>query len=182
MIGSAITQLAGARRIALLSAGFDESIVQLWDVAHRKQIGEFKAQFTFGGANLALDPNGRCIVTGVSSRSGTIAAYDALSGRELWTRSRVRYPTYLRFSPSGHQISCTIDDRAVELLNAETGSTSLILEGVRAYFEGGSGQTFRVLNSRSHYLLRPDASRPTEFQIKQSTFAVLDACFGPDDL
>jgi len=183
MIGSAIRQLAAAREVALLSAAFDEAIVQIWDLARQTQIGEFRTQFAFGGCNLAFEPKGTYVVAGNSAKNGTIAAYEVLSGKEAWKRNGIRYPTHLRFGPSGHQISCTIDNRVVELLDTKTGSTNRVLKGVRRYFEGQSGQTLAVPSSSSAYLLRTGATAPVaEFQIERLTFAVLDAAFGPDCL
>ena len=183
MMRSAIRQLAAARNVALVSAAFDETTVQLWDIARRQQIGEFQARFAFGANNLALHPDGGRIATGISSGRGTIASYEGPDGVMVWQRGRISYPARLRFSPSGHHISCTIDNRKVELIDAKTGVTNVVHDGVRNYFEGDFGQRLIVPTSGAGYVLRADAElSENEFRIDKLTFAPLDAAFGPDRL
>lgn len=179
MRGSAIRELAGARMVPLICAAFDESVVQVWDLSTQQKTGEFTAWFDFGARNMAMHPRGKSIVTGISRRDGRIASYETSTGKQMWLQDHVPYPAKIRFGPSGEYLFCTLDNRRVERVDAQTGDKTEVLRNTAQYVEGPDGYAFIAPSSASAgYALRNDHPIP----IPRLTFAVLDIAFGTDRL
>ncbi len=121
MIGSNISELAASKKSTLIAAAFGEKTVQVWDLKSQKAICEFAAVFVMGARNLALAPDAGILVTGLSGAHGAVAAYEVPSGKKLWDRKRLVYPSYLEFDSTGRSIFCTVNDRR-RLLRLEVGS------------------------------------------------------------
>src|SRR5580704_7986996 len=108
MIGSAIREIAAAETSPLICAAFNERIVQIWDIDTQQQVNEFSARFSFGARTLAMHPDGKGVVTGVSAaRNGCIVSYSVPSFDSMWRRDRLPYPAYIRFGRSGLDLYCT---------------------------------------------------------------------------
>ena len=75
MNDSAITELVAARSVPLIAATHFEGPVQIWDIAAQRKQNEFPIQYQFGSRNLAIHPEGKSIVTGISARRGSVVAY-----------------------------------------------------------------------------------------------------------
>jgi len=182
MIRSAIRELAGAEDSVLVTAAFNKSPIQIWNVDTRIQLGEIDAKFASGAKNLTIHPKGLYIATGRSSAtSGTIALYETPGGSLLWERGRLKYPSHLRFSRSGESLYCTINSRTVETIDAKTGSRTRVRDGVRAFYEGISGTTLLVPTSGDFYFIGHNATN-TQVGIPRLTFALLDVAFNADSI
>lgn len=177
MIRTAIFELAAARNSPLIAAAFDETTVELWDVRSRKKTGEVRTRFASGAENLALSPDGRMLVTGLSRPGGEIAAHDTATCAELWRRKGIRYPSRLRFHPVGAHLTCAVDRKKIELIAAATGHTVNRIARAKRYFEGEHGQALAVPNPEgAPYRLDVEPGERS-FRIESLTPVILDACF-----
>lgn len=180
MIGPAVRQLAAARNTSWICAAFVEKIIQVWDLATRRQIGQFDSVFDFGAHNLALHPDGRWIVAGRSGRrSGVVVSYDGPGGAILWRRDRLAFPAGLQFSPSGSHVYYTSDNRSVHKVDAEAGQTSVI-RGTCNYFEGPYGFDLIIPSSASAPYVVSTTDASEKFTVSRLSFAVLGTAFSPD--
>lgn len=178
MIGSEIREIVAARTVPVICAAFNETTVQIWDVAAQRRIGEFSARYSFGSRNLAMHPDGECIVTGAPAKKGYIASYTVPDGELLWLRETVLYSAYVRFGHLGKCVSFTIDNRRVEKVDSRTGVTVEALRNVCEYFELSNKLTLEAFVRGTSYMLRGDH----EILIPMVTFAILDATFGVDSI
>jgi hypothetical protein len=145
MIASAIHELAAARGSASIAAVFFDKKIQVWDVKSQKEICEFAAVFQTGARNLALAPNAGMLVAGLSRRLGVVAAYEIPSGKKLWQRKRLIYPSRLQFDSTGQSIFCTVNERrSVLRLEAGSGTTIEEIHGISERIEGPYGGTLIV--------------------------------------
>ena len=183
MTGSAIRQLAAARDVAWVCAAFVETTVQVWDVIRQQKLSEFEARYDFGANNLAMHPDGKLIVSGISRKSGTVAAYEVPSGEQLWQIGRLPYPAGLRFSPLGDRISCTTRNRRVERIDTTSGLVLETIDNADDFFEDANRHSLVARKSGRFYLLKSSIdSKGKEFRIPKMTFSVLDVAFAPDSV
>jgi WD40 repeat protein len=177
MLASAIRELAASRTPTWMAAAFFEKMIQIWDLKSQRRISEFPTIFCSGARNLALAPVGAMLVAGASTIDGEVAAYELPSGRKLWERQLV-YPSSLQFHPSGHSILCTSNHRSIFCLDITTGDTLEVIEGVRRYIDGPSGDALSIPvkegNNGFHLI-----GGGHDFNISRLGFAVLDAEFSP---
>ena len=168
-----IRHLAPASRSPRIAAGHFESKVFIWDLRSRSSSPGFDTVLSFGGSRLALTPAGDiCIAAGYES--GGVVGYDALDGSVTWQRPDLRKCQTVISSRDGMNVFCCFDDRPMEVLDPKTGATLERVKAVRGIHES------RFDNSR---LLETTAlsigGQWGTHTIKRTTFAVLDAAFGP---
>jgi hypothetical protein len=140
---------------------------------------EFAAVYLSGARNLALAPDAGILVTGLSGASGVVAAYEVPSGKKLWQRKSLNYPSLLQFDSTGQSIFCTVNDRR-SLLRLEVGSGTTLeeIKGISRRIEGPYGATLIVPSrkSKNPYLLT--AGKQT-FDIGPAGFTLHYATFSP---
>jgi hypothetical protein len=185
MIGSAILEVAASRNATIVAAAFAEKVVQVWDLPSDAphsgtKIAEFSTVLMGGAKNLAVHPNGKTVIAGASKASGgRIAAYAIPSGRMLWERRKLRYPSNLRFAPSGEHFwyrSCANEAWKVEQVDAATGATVKVNKGLNFYEEGSYGYTVMSPSVSSRFILWGQR----ELQIRKITSRLFDVAFAPD--
>jgi hypothetical protein len=156
----------------------DEKTLQVWNVASCRRIGEFPTVFQFGGDNLAIDPDAKQIIAGTSTRNGSVAGYSVETGRRVWFRKPLRYPTRIRFTESASHVVFTLDNRAVERVNSHNGETDAFYTNTTERVEGPGGLYFISPAGTGPYQL----IRESTFQISKITSALLSIAFGTDSL
>ncbi len=178
MVGSAIREMAAAHTVPLVCSAFDESTIQVWDLSIQQKTGEFTAWFAFGAQNLAVHPGGKFVVTGVSKTNGRITSYEMPTGKPMWHQDGIRYPAKIRFGSSGEYLFCTLDNKRVQRISANTGQITEVLQNTVDYIEGPTGHALTIPSAASNYILRNYG----EISISKLTFAVLDAVVAADHL
>jgi WD40 repeat protein len=177
MLASAIRELAASENPTWIAAAFFEETVQIWDLNTQNRISEFPTVFCAGARNLALAPSAAMLVAGASTGHGEVVAYEVPSGKRLWERNLV-FPSSLLFHLSGQSIFCTDNQRSVIRLDIRTGNTIEVIDGIRRYIQGPSGDALSIpVNNGSnafHFIARGHS-----FDISRLGFALLDAQFSP---
>jgi WD40 repeat protein len=153
-VGPEVTAIAWSKDGRLAVAG-DAGRVRLWDVAGRPHA--LRALGGLGSRNgepevvaaVAFSSDGRLVAAGdvnhtaqsVHYRFGTIAVWDAASGRLLWRiRSRRGTVDALAFSPDRRTLAVAYEDGTVALDDARTGRLER-----RLRLEGATNFTFETL-------------------------------------
>jgi WD40 repeat protein len=176
MLRSVIREFAVSKDPQRLAAAHFEKTIQIWDLDSQKLISEFPTIFCSGARNLALAPDARMLVAGLSKPRGKVVAYEVQTGKELWERKFV-YPSSLRFEPTGQFVVCSEDRSLVLHLDANTGATVQSTKGISQYIEGPQGVTLSAPAKRSDPLRLIAGEHSV--QIDRLGFAVLDAAFSP---
>jgi hypothetical protein len=179
MIGSNIHEIAASKNSTLIAAAFAEKTVQVWDLKSQKATCEFAAVFLMGARNLALAPDAETLVTGLSGASGVVAAYEVPSGKKLWERKRLVYPSRLEFDLTGQTIFCTVNDQRLVLrLEGGSGRTIEEIKGISQYIEGPYGATLMAPSRKSKKPYRLTAG-DQRFDIGAAGFTLHYATFSP---
>jgi hypothetical protein len=176
MLDSAIRELATSKDPVWIAAALFEKTVQIWDLPSQEKISEFPTVFCSGARNLALAPDAGIVATGLSETAGEVAAYEVPTGKKLWEQKLI-YPSLLRFHPSGQSILCSNNQQSVFRLDAYTGRTLEVVDGVSQYIEGPYDAALSVpaQKERPFRLIAKGHS----FDIDRSSFGLLDAQFSP---
>lgn len=191
MIASAIRELAASKNSASVAAAIFDKQVQVWDVKSQKMICEFATVFHFGGGNLAFAPDAGTLVAGVSSRAGVLAAYEIPSGKQVWQRKRLVYPSYLQFDSTGQSILCPVNEgRSVLRLEAGSGETIEQIKGSSRYIDGPHGGALHAPAEKNpRFTADDEEKRPYRltagnhsFEISALGIALLDATFSPNSV
>jgi WD40 repeat protein len=179
MIGSDISELAASKKSTLIAAAFGEKTVQVWDLRSQKAICEFATVFLMGARNLALAPDAGILVTGLSGARGAVAAYEVPSGKKLWDRKRLVYPSMLEFDSTGQSIFCTVNDcRRLLRLEVGSGTTLEEIKGISRQIDGTYGATLTVPSRKSKKTYRLTAGDHS-FDVLPLSFGLLDVTFSP---
>jgi WD40 repeat protein len=179
MLASAIRELSASINSQWIAAGYFEKTIQIWDPNSRERISEFPTVFSSGAKNLALAPDGKRLVAGLSRPRGKVAAYEVPSGRKLWDLN-LPYPTKLQFSPSGDSILCTTNQQSVLRLDAQRGNILETKNGTRRYIEDLSGDVLRVPANEADSICLIRGGHT--FNLYKPSRWVLDATFSPDSV
>jgi hypothetical protein len=180
MRASAIRHLATADTGMRVAAALFKHTVQIWDLTLAEKISEFNTVLDYGGRRLALSPNGESCIAAAwqKGKRGGIACYDVTRGVEVWHRVDIRHTQRLRFSSSGKNIFCGLEDGRLQNLSVSTGETLDALAGLQNIIDSPhTGQMLWDTRTRG-FLIRGTS----EFQIPRLTFGLLDAVFSPDGL
>jgi WD40 repeat protein len=180
MLASAIREFATSTKSALVAAAFFESTVQVWDLKSQTQTCEFPTLFSSGARNLALAADGRMLVAGLSTVSGGVASYEVPSGNKLWERT-LNFPSRLQFDPTGYSILCTINRKSMLRIDASTGTTIELVDGIVRCIEGPYGDSLFVPlkeGGRPYSLIAAGRN----FEISRLSFALLSAEFSPQSV
>jgi DNA-binding SARP family transcriptional activator/WD40 repeat protein len=153
-VGLELSGLAWSSRDILAVTG-DAGSVQLWSAAGRPRLlrrlhglGSFNRQpevvtsvaFAGDGSLVAAGDVNHTPAT-VRYRFGTVAVWDASSGRLLWKRrSRSGTVNAVSFAPDGKLLAAGYEDGSVAVLDAHTGHVLRTL-----HLEGGGDLTFETL-------------------------------------
>jgi outer membrane protein assembly factor BamB len=170
-----VRQIAGSQGPRVVVGAYKIS-VEVWDVGAAKRLSAFSTPLDSGGTRLCLDAKGeRCFVGGY--KAGVVEAYDAETGRTLWTQSGFKEIQHLSRSAGGDRVYVGTERGPARALDAKTGKTIETLKGVKRVFEGGAG--VRFLDRQ-----RPVVERPTgaSFTIDHESFAILDVAIGSSAL
>jgi WD40 repeat protein len=179
MIGSDISEIAASKNSTLIAAAFGEKTVQVWNLKSQAVICEFPTVFCMGARNLALAPDAGMLVTGLSVARGAVAAYEVPSGKKLWDRKRLVYPSMLEFDSTGQSIFCTVNDcRSLLRLEVGSGTTLERIKGISRYIEGPYGASLTVPSRKSKKPYRLTAGDHS-FDVRALSFALLDVTFSP---
>src|SRR5579862_6759895 len=178
MIASAIRALAVSSNSASIAAALFSKKIQIWDPRSRKMIGEFTTIFQAGAGNLAMAPDGGMLVAGLSRNPGAVAAYEIPSGKELWRRGELNYPSSLQFDSKVQSILCTVDDKSVLRLEVGSGTTIEEIGDTSRRVEGPYGSTLVVPPRRSKLPYRL-VTGDNSFDVDPASFALLGAAFSP---
>jgi hypothetical protein len=179
MIGSDIHELAASKKSTLIAAAFGEKTVHIWNLKSQTVIGEFPTVFCMGARNLALAPDAGILVTGLSVARGAVAAYEVPSGKKLWDRKRLVYPSMLEFDSTGQSIFCTVNDcKSVLRLEVGSGTTLEEIKGISRYIEGPYEATLVAPSRKSKKPYRLTAGSHS-FDARPLSFALLDVTFSP---
>jgi hypothetical protein len=173
-------ELAGARSVPRIAAGFPDGTVQVWDAQTAERLCEFGT--VFRGGRLALSPNGELCVA-ASWRKGKragIAGYHAVSGAVMWHRPDIRHTQELYFSAATGGVWCYIEDGPALHLDPDTGAATEALRGVKKVRDGSNGVQ-QLLQHRNPMVCVLVTSQG-RFRIPMIGFAVLDAAFSPETM
>jgi hypothetical protein len=172
MRDSAIRHLAACDRSPLIAAALFESTVQIWSLDNSQQIGEFETTLDFGGVRLVLAADGKICIAG--SWSAGLAAYSVPDGTLLWHRPDLVEVQLLTLDPSGRNVYCGFENRALAIVDVSTGTVSGTIKGALTVIFSRSGSD-RLVVERERHRIEGDH----EFQISPESFRVPNAAFSP---
>ena len=180
MRASAIRYLSTCRYSHRLAAAFWERNIQIWDLDHREQVGQFDTDMTDGSNRLHLDPKGdRGVVAAWRAGArGGVACYKIPSGELIWHRTDLRHAQGISFSVDGQSVWFAPNEGRVQRLDALTGNTIESLTGVKHIHLSHYSTEVFIEKRSGGYVLRG----VKDFAIPKITFAILDVAFGPESL
>lgn len=161
--------------------------VQIWSIPTRSKIAEFETVLEGGGERLAISQDGNKCGAGAYDGSslaenryvgGSVALYDSSNGNLLWQNKKIRRVQTLRFSihDSGSLLA-GFDDQPFHVIDAEDGTISDKLRGVRAVHESPFGN-LQLREYDAQYVLF-DSGRDNKIgKLPKSSFSTLDVAFG----
>lgn len=159
-----------------MAIGGFKSAIEVWDLRRGKRLSAFASSLDFGGTRLCLDASGERCFAG-SYQAGVVEAYDATSGRTVWSRSRLPHPQYLSSSASGDRVYVGVERGPARALDGATGRIVETLAGVRRVFEGHGG--VRFLDRARPVIERPGR---TSLKVDRESSAILDVAIGPSSI
>jgi PQQ-like domain len=161
-----------------------EHRVDVWSFCERRLVSSFATVLEFGGDRLAFQgDDSPTVLAGAYHRDG-ICAYDARTGDQRWQRkdlNRIQQVQPL----AGDRIAVSRDERPLHVLKRETGETLAEIRGaVGCYGPADREVALLELGRRGpkSIVLYDLVTLDRLWKTSLSSFAVLDAAFGPDAL
>ena len=168
------TSFGGARAAA---AAFART-VSVWDVLSGEHISTFETVLECGGRRLVINERGNLCAAAAYARHG-LACYETDGGSLVWSRVDLKQLQWLSLSPDGARLYCCSEISACAVLNFETGQSLDAWRGVRSVFESRYEPV--VLRDQARPVI-PRVDTGALMPVRGSTFAFLDAAFGPESV
>ena len=165
----------------LFATGANHCSVDVWSLAKKERIGELSTILDFGGERLAVLP-GDFPLTIVGSWDKGVQAYDATSGRALWSRRDIKHVQELCDLSTSELLSVGIgtDEEGYHIVDAVNGKTIYTFPRVRKVFPHPK-QGIYLFVTREYLFVSTLTTQPA-WKVKLRSFAVLDAAFSDDAL
>ena len=126
-----------------------DSNVSVWSLAEKRKITSFKALWSLGRHRLCCTNMSKPIIATGSWERGKAAAYDAITGQNLWivTLSHVQL-----IAPISHlgslQLGFSTDDKGVQIRDPFTGAYLKNVRGARYFFSSQDRKHFALVTRR----------------------------------
>lgn len=156
-----------------------ECTVYIWDLKTRKRVSVIGTPLDFGGSRLAINPRGdMCAVA--SYTLGGLACYAADTGEVVCVRDDLKKLHTVTYSPDGARLYCGGDQGSLAVLDAETGADLAKIPSADKVF-CSPFKPIELLSKRKKGLIELRAVGGKRVAtVVRTTFAMLDADFGPD--
>lgn len=172
--------VASRTQPALVAEGRSGGFVRVWEVSTVQLLAGFATNFAgiLGRIALCEGPLGAVVVTSAWAGDG-VTAYDAASGRVLWSR-QYQDEAYL-VSPAGLRSSVAVgfERASMQILDIGTGGSKAELRGVRTYRQSQYDPIGVAQYDGKVALVHPELWR-RGVTLPISGFAMLEAAFAPD--
>lgn len=174
---SVVRHLASSRTGRRIAVGEFEKHVSIWDVISRTRVQRFITCLDFGGARLAISPDGELCAAG-SFRESVISCYEVETGMERWHRLDIHKPQRISFSAKGPTITVVTDDKELYTLSTADGKTIGVRGHTRSILES-SWEPYVLVSSERLGIKRQELLLHV---IPRETFCELAAEFLPGQL
>ncbi len=178
---SAIRHLSSPYDGPRIAGAEPEYTVYVWDLKTRKRVSVFDSPLDLGGRRLAINPRGdMCAVA--SYTLGGLACYASDTGEVICIRDDLKKLQLVSYSPDGKRLYCGHATGPLTVLDAETGADLARYRSTENVYSSPF-QPLELLEMRGKgpHELRDFAGNRIA-KIARTTFAILDAAFGPDRL
>lgn len=134
MRASSVTNLQACWSGKILVSVNSNGSVSVWNTKTLELVCEFASTIDSSGQQLAVCPRDLYIIVGAYHRHG-IAAYDPLSGREIWRRKDIKRVQTLASSFNQPTVFACFSDQSAQALNIRNGETLFKKRMVRDFFD-----------------------------------------------